>query len=62
MIFDIDIDVEYLTVKGKEEYLNCKISLRELTCVPWVKNPELIPESLKPEITNIILKFNVKCM
>ena len=54
---NIDIDVQYLTVKGKEEYLNSKISLRKLTCVPWVENPELIPESLKPQITNIILKF-----
>jgi hypothetical protein len=52
---NIDIDVQYLIVKGKEEYLNREISLRKLTCVPWVKNPELIPESLLPQITKIIL-------
>lgn len=55
---NIDIDVQYLTVKGKEEYFNHKISLRQLTCVPWVKNPKLIPESFLPQITQIICSFS----
>ena len=56
---NIDIDVQYLTVKGKEEYLNRIISLRKLTCVLWVENPELIPESLLPQITQIILNCSL---
>ena len=51
---NINIDIQCLTQQYDYMYQNTNVSLRQLTVISIVKNQQLIPEVLLPQMTNII--------